>query len=177
MFVMVMYNLFIFVAVGERSYLYYLIVVVCMPLLLASLNGFAFQYLWPNATQWNDQAILIFLAGSIIFIPNFLKAHELKGIYRSLGYTLVLAQSVIAELVFFLPYSIVIKILIPFAIAACIYGISFSVYRWNSGGTSVRYFTIAGIALLPANMLWKFRNRPQIHWSGGYRNEPRNWKS
>ncbi|HAC30365.1 MAG TPA: diguanylate cyclase, partial [Marinobacter hydrocarbonoclasticus] len=53
--VMMLYNLFVFMAVGERSFLYYVGYIASMPLFLASLHGVAFQYLWPEATWWNDQ--------------------------------------------------------------------------------------------------------------------------
>jgi hypothetical protein len=60
-------NLFVYRAVGERSFLYYVGYIAAMPLFLASLHGLSFQYLWPDATWWNDRAIIVFLNLTIFF--------------------------------------------------------------------------------------------------------------
>ena len=90
MFVMVMYNLFVYLAVGERNYLYYVLFVCSMPLFLASLSGFAFQYLWPNYPQWNDPAILVTLSSAVafgsLFTHNFLRLYELRAPICYAGY-------------------------------------------------------------------------------------------
>tara|TARA_R110000850_G_scaffold88364_1_gene189784 strand:- start:2556 stop:3740 length:1185 start_codon:yes stop_codon:yes gene_type:complete len=65
--VMILYNLFVYMAVGERSFLHYVGYISAMPLFLASLHGVAFQYLWPEATWWNDQAIIVFLNLVVLF--------------------------------------------------------------------------------------------------------------
>ncbi len=69
--VMILYNLFVYRAVGERSFLYYVGYIAAMPLFLASLHGVSFQYLWPHATWWNDQAIIVFLNLAIVFGATF----------------------------------------------------------------------------------------------------------
>ncbi|AUM11840.1 sensor domain-containing diguanylate cyclase [Ketobacter alkanivorans] len=157
MFVMVMYNLFVYLAVGERNYLYYVLFVCCMPLFLASLSGFAFQYLWPEFTQWNDQAILVTLSASIIFgslfTHHFLNASELRNFNRFAAYMLACGATLIIILAFTLPYNIVIRILIPFAAVTCCWGFSLGMYRWFSGGLSAKYYTIAWSSLLSGGVI------------------------
>ncbi|WP_236675915.1 7TM diverse intracellular signaling domain-containing protein [Chryseolinea lacunae] len=50
------YNLLMFVAVHERHYLYYILYLLGIGLYEMSSDGIAFQYLWPNATEWNQYA-------------------------------------------------------------------------------------------------------------------------
>ena len=160
MFVMVVYNLFVYLAVGERNYLYYVLFVCSMPLFLASLSGFAFQYLWPNYTQWNDQAILVTLSAAVafgsLFTHNFLRLYELKGPIRYAGYVCAAGAVVIIVMALFLPYNIVIRTLIPFAGVVCCYGFSSGVFRWYSGGLSAKYYTIAWSSLLSGGIILAF---------------------
>ena len=67
MLIMVLYNLFVFLSVRESNYLYYVLYVASMTAFIGSLHGVNFQYLWPNAVHWNDQSIVVFLAGVVIF--------------------------------------------------------------------------------------------------------------
>lgn len=71
MLVMVIYNLFLYLSVGDKSYLYYVIYVSSMGLFTISLYGIGFQYLWPNSLWWNDQSIVIFLSLTIVFGSQF----------------------------------------------------------------------------------------------------------
>ena len=47
---MALYNLFLFIYVKDLSYLFYVMYIVSFGLLQMSLNGLAFQYVWPNST-------------------------------------------------------------------------------------------------------------------------------
>lgn len=62
MLVMILYNLFIYFTVRDKSYLYYVIYITCMLLTQASLQGYSFQYLWPNN--------LVFTKYSLIILPS-----------------------------------------------------------------------------------------------------------
>lgn len=157
MFVMIMYNLFVYLVVGERNYLYYVIFVLCTPLFMASLNGYAFQYLWPHFTQWNDQAILVSLSGVVmfgaLFTYRFLDLNKLHATYRWLATALIAGGVAIVVMTFYLPYSTVIRILIPFAALACIYAFTSGALRWRDGSLSARYYTVAWSALLGGGII------------------------
>ena len=157
MFVMIMYNLFVYLVVGERNYLYYVMFVMCMPLFLASLNGFAFQYLWPNFTQWNDQSIIVALSGVVlfgsIFTFRFLELSKMHAAYRWISVALNVGALVIIGLSFYLSYRIMIHILIPFASLACIYALVSGCMCWMGGGLSARYYTVAWSSLLGGGVI------------------------
>ena len=50
------YNLLMFAAVRERHYIYYILYLLSIGLYEMSADGIAFQYLWPDAVEWNQYA-------------------------------------------------------------------------------------------------------------------------
>ncbi|MDY6797510.1 MAG: 7TM-DISM domain-containing protein, partial [Pseudomonadota bacterium] len=48
------YNLLIYMAVRERSYLYYVLYVMSMASLTAAIHGVSFRAFWPNNPGWNE---------------------------------------------------------------------------------------------------------------------------
>lgn len=147
MVVMAIYNLFIFLAIGERSYLYYVMFICCTPLFLSSLTGFSFQHLWPHATHWNDQAIIVSLSGvvffGILFTWEFLKLSQQHILIKSIAQFFLFSSFLTAGLSFFITYNTGIRIIIPLATLACAYCLFMGYYRWNSGEISARYYAVA----------------------------------
>jgi len=160
MLIMVMYNFFVFLGVGDRNYLFYVLFVICMPMFIASLTGFSFQYLWPEATQWNDQSILVLLSGAlffgVLFTHYLLEAYKLKGLSGKIGPTIAAGSSVLILASFILPYNIMITVVISYACLACTYCISLGIYRWWQGEKSARFYTIAWASLLVGGVALAF---------------------
>lgn len=51
MVVMLLYNTFIYISTRDKSYLYYVLYLICVILTQSSILGYSFQYLWPNVPQ------------------------------------------------------------------------------------------------------------------------------
>lgn len=168
MLVMVLYNLFVYLAIGERNYLYYVLYVLCMPLFLASLNGLAFQYLWPGATQWNDQAIIVSLAGvvlfGLLFTNRFLQLRQHLPIVAPALWAIAVAAAGIIAASFFVSYAIMIRVLIGVAVVACLGGLFVGCVRWLQGDVTARFYTIAWSSMLLGGIILalnKFHFLPQ----------------
>lgn len=60
------YNLLMFAAVRERHYIYYILYLLSIGLYEMSADGIAYQYLWPNAIEWNQYApgLMLYLAST-----------------------------------------------------------------------------------------------------------------
>ena len=167
--VMIIYNLFVYRAVAEKSYLYYVACITCMALFLASLNSLTFQYVWPTATWWNDQSIVFFLNGVIffggLFTIEFLSINPASE--RVLNRFILLFSGVggiLMLLSLILPYQLVIRPTIYVATAMCVTLILVGSYRWSKGDVSARYFTVAWFSLLAGGIvlaLNKFTLLPQ----------------
>src|SRR3990167_5522531 len=91
MLVIAVYNLLIYFVLGERTYILYVGYVLCMPAFLASLGGHTFRYFWPTLTEWNDESIIVFLAGVVIFAATFTRRFlDLRSLDRGLDMALIL---------------------------------------------------------------------------------------
>lgn len=58
---LIVYNIFLFVSIKDIHFLYYIFFVVFYMLFQMTLNGFAFQYLWPNAIWWANNSLPLFM--------------------------------------------------------------------------------------------------------------------
>lgn len=65
------YNLMMYLAVRQVQYLYYVLYNLCVGLFEMCVDGIAYQYLWPNAPEWNQYAYGIALYGVSIFALQF----------------------------------------------------------------------------------------------------------
>lgn len=61
---MILFNLLLFIALRDVIYLLYVSFVTCMALAIASENGLAKEFLWPDATLWAD--ISSFVGNSLV---------------------------------------------------------------------------------------------------------------
>ncbi len=94
--VMILYNLFLFITIKDTSYLYYVLFIFGFMIFQLTLNGFSFQYLWPNSIWWanNNLPFFIFFAymfgamftRSILYTRKFLpKADRVLYYFQYLG--------------------------------------------------------------------------------------------
>ncbi len=78
--VMAIYNLFIYLTVRDRSYLYYVSYIIFVGLTQVVLQGYGFKYLWPNSVWLVLQSTFLVpvLNGwtAILFVKNFLNTKE-----------------------------------------------------------------------------------------------------
>lgn len=157
MLVMILYNLFIFLSVRENNYFYYVLYVICMVLFIASLNGVSFQYLWPDAVDWNDRAIVFFLAGVVLFATQFtikfLRVREVFPRTHHIGTAMVVISLLAMPGALLLPYTIMIRLVIGWSICCITIAITVGVYRWVKGDSSAKYYCIAWCTLLAGGVI------------------------
>jgi hypothetical protein len=65
------YNLIMFVAIRQKQYLYYVLYNLSVGFFEMSTDGIAYQYLWPNATAWNQVSYAFALCATSIFALLF----------------------------------------------------------------------------------------------------------
>lgn len=148
LFVIALYNFLVFTVLRQRAYIYYVAYITCLTGFAASIYGLSFRYLWPNAVHWNDQAILVSLAGLVLFASIFcwvfldVKTFKQKFvIYFFKLYFVILPVLVIASFIF--PYYVMIKLLILFGVLACGLGFAAGILAWYEGRPSAKYYTVA----------------------------------
>jgi signal transduction histidine kinase len=78
--IMFFYNLFIYFAVRDKSYLYYVVFVIFGGLTQIGIKGINFQYLWPNHPGFELKSVVMFacIAGmsTLFFTRNFLHTKD-----------------------------------------------------------------------------------------------------
>jgi diguanylate cyclase (GGDEF)-like protein len=86
---LVLYNLILYLAIGERAYLYYSLYVLTFGSVWTSRTGFLFEYLWPRHPLVEAESQYYLVALSIIFSSLFVRhflatRDQSKGVDRTL---------------------------------------------------------------------------------------------
>lgn len=152
MIVMTVYNLFVFLAVREKNFILYVCFAFSLPMFIAGIKGFSFEYLWPNHPQWNDLAIIWPLCLAVLFgalfTESFLKIKQL-GRWATLLFRIQQGSIVLLLLLsHVVDYQLIISILIPATTVSCTMGLLFGMIMWNRSGLSAKYYTVGWSAFL-----------------------------
>ncbi len=120
MIIMVVYNLIIFISSRDVSYLFYSIFISTWIVLQMCLNGYAFQYLWPNAIWWANSSLPFFIAmtyGTVgIFFIFFLELRKHPRFFRmGIWFFCIIPAFVLSGLSLIVQYSVAIKMTTVFA--------------------------------------------------------------
>lgn len=69
--VMMLYNLFLFITIQERVYLYYILYLLFYVGMQAGIDGLTFKYLWPDWPWWHNHSAHFFVSMSPLFLIQF----------------------------------------------------------------------------------------------------------
>jgi len=69
--VMIIYNLFLFFSLRDRSYIYYVFYISCVAFSLSISNGLAYEYIWPNSPWLQNNAMRISISLSVFWLLLF----------------------------------------------------------------------------------------------------------
>jgi PAS domain-containing protein len=109
---MLFYNLFLLIFTRDRNYLSYILYISFFGMFQMSMNGLAFQYLWPDHIWWGKHAnpfligMSCFLAA--LFSLRFLDMPKYTPVFSRIMTGLMIAGGLLAAASFFVPYSITI---------------------------------------------------------------------
>lgn len=152
MLVMLIYNLILFFGIRDWNYLLYVLWITFIAGFLASFNGLAFQYIWPEATTWNDQSIAVLLSLANVFGVGFSIAF--LQLRRNLPRATPALQSMIvlgliATLVaLWLPYQLAIKFAIFNAVISILLIMAAAIHLWSAGFRPARLFILSWSSVL-----------------------------
>ena len=156
LWLMLFYNFFIFIAIKDRVYLFYVIHIFACMVASYTYDGSAFQYLWPNTPELNSKVFPIFngliQATSIIFMLELLQVLKTQTWYRTYFLGLLGIVSFFPILGAILPYSKIVPVEVLFSLlvngSAMLLGISLSI----KGNRSAQFYTVA-IALFMVGLV------------------------
>ncbi len=160
MLIMIVYNLFIYISLKDREYLYYILYIFFVTLFYASLKGFSFQYFWPNTPNFNyyipslATIINIFAA---IFIIHLLQTKKNvpklnTGIKIFIGFFII---SIILNI--FGQYALSTNLSQLFTVLFSIYLIILGITCYRLNVKSAKFFLIAWTLYLIAVVVFIFK--------------------
>ena len=151
LFVMVFYNLFIYLATRRIAYLHYVGFVISFGILQSGLKGSGFQFIWPNIVSLNDFSIATGGAFSLLFLTLFsrlfLQLDEVNSLKKVNNIMLAISFGFIF-LSFIVSYKAIITPLAIVVIVSAIIVIIFAILRYRQGFKDARYYLLAWLALV-----------------------------
>ncbi|GAB4487157.1 MAG: hypothetical protein OHK0045_07250 [Raineya sp.] len=155
--IMAIYNLVLYFAIRNKSYLYYFIYTIFYGLAQLSLNGHSFQHLWPNALWWANAVVPIGLClgglGAILFLISFLDTEKYLPRFQKFLWVLVGLFGMFALLGFVLPYSIAVRIGTVGMLLVGLVELVVGIWVWRLGNRSAIYFIISWALFLVGIMI------------------------
>lgn len=152
MFVMILYNLFIFFALNDENYLYYVASIVFAALFFSSLSGHSFQYLWFDSVWFANRIIPISMGGwalsSAVFAKSFLNMKKYSKALNILLIAVMIASVGIILLALFASYAISTRFGAGVLAINCLLMIVSGFTAWYKGNRAARFFTFAWLSLL-----------------------------
>lgn len=157
MLVMAVYNLLVFFAVRDASYLYYVIYVISMVTLVAAIDGITFKALWPDTQGFNDKVLIIALSGMVfapsMFTRKFLHLKRSRPWLSGAMASLAVLSFFTAAAAFFLPYLHLMLFTILAAAIVIFLCLSSGIIRWWDGFHAARYYILAWSFMLGGGLI------------------------
>lgn len=152
MLVIIIYNFFIYLSVRDKSYIYYVVYVILILLTQTSVQGYTFQYLWPNSPVFAKYSLFIFpsLVGiaSISFMNVFLKVnHFYSGLYK-ISFYLFIPYIISIALAIFKQFNLSFILMEMNAMVVSIFMLYTAAMIVKSKYSPSKYFLIAWIIFL-----------------------------
>jgi len=157
-FSLVFYNLILFVSFRDKTFLYYVLYVSIFALFQAVLNGFAFEYLWPNNPLWANQAVITLMPLMFIamcqFCRSFLELERNSKFFDRVLLTVMGIYSALAVASLFVGYQLLVQFetAMVFVLIIAIIGAIVSALR--TGYRPAIYFALAWAVLIIGMVLY-----------------------
>ncbi|MEW6525715.1 MAG: 7TM diverse intracellular signaling domain-containing protein [Spirochaetota bacterium] len=162
MIIMVIFNLFVFVSIRDISYLLYVLFIASWILLQMSLNGYAYQYLWPNHVWWGNNSLPFFMALTITSCSIFLlRATDVLWKSRKMiiaNMVLIIIPGIIIVLSSLaIQYKLAIKIATGFTIYAVSVLFPMQAYALLKKSRIARFFAVGFLGLSIGVLLYALK--------------------
>ena len=159
--IIIIHSLFIFISTRDASYGYYVIWIAAFGMYQLTLNGFSYQYLWPDSVSWANTCLPLFIfvaAGAgTQFSRVFLHAAEGSRLVNRALIAVTAACVIGALLSLFLPYAIAIRIGTIGSIIVTVTLFGVGIYAWLKGFRPARFYVAAFSLILVGIALYAFK--------------------
>jgi diguanylate cyclase (GGDEF)-like protein len=156
------YNFLLWLALRDRAFLLYVVFVLGCGVGIASIYGFAGQFLWPDWIEWSNRALSTGIAIAGIVGPLFTRAfldtrRRAPGWHRALGAVAWLHVAVLG-LALFGPLRLGMQTMSATTMLGCAAMLGCGIACALRGDPGARLFVLAWAALLLGGVLMALRN-------------------
>lgn len=154
---MIVYNLFTYVVTREPGFLNYSLYVTCTGLLVSSLSGAGYRYLWPASTWLQERAVILFGAAAIMCASLFI--YHLLNVGRNsprfgIGLKVIsVIMGTLAALSLLLSYESLIRVFLAMVLFFGFYIVTMAIWLTIKKVRYAQLFIVAWTALILAVMI------------------------
>lgn len=156
--IMIVYNLFVYLSVKDRSYFFYVLYLVFIVLTQMTIEGYTYKYLWPNSAfiEKHALAFLSSAAGIVLalFVQSILQTRKFsRKIHNFLNLIVLLFLAAILVQIF---ASIQVSFIVMqnVMLAGSIFTMYAAVAVYRKGQKSARFFLYAWSALIAGSVIF-----------------------
>ncbi len=154
--VMVVYNIFLYSSLRLRSYLWYVLLIFAVSMTQLTLNGFAYQFLWPDFPWWNNRSIVFSIALSnlagALFVNKFLDVQQYAKIWSRILHMLT-AFNIGILIVLMMSYSLALHLVTLSTILFIPVVLTTTILCWKRGNKAARYLFFAWFIFLLTGLI------------------------
>ncbi|PCI51443.1 MAG: hypothetical protein COB51_01920, partial [Moraxellaceae bacterium] len=145
--VMLIYNLFLFLSIKEKTYFIYTLHILFFGIFTVTIDGFGAQFLWPNTTWINSSGLLFNASVSVFFILLFtkvaLQTHKFSPASNWILKTEIILLSIICSVAIIIQTPPILQIYSLLMAVFCISVFLISIRVYLAGNKSARFFILA----------------------------------
>ncbi|MDX1693779.1 MAG: EAL domain-containing protein [Ketobacteraceae bacterium] len=150
--IMVLFNLFIYFSLREKSYLYYIGFIFCFVMTQAAMTGFAQQFIWPDKPHLNQVSVLFFVPATMVFAAlfsmEFLSLKNRLPLFNRFLRVTVVVNCISCALSTVLPYSISTRFSVALVFPTSLALLAIGPILWARGVKDARFYTVAWFTLV-----------------------------
>ncbi|MFE8070296.1 7TM diverse intracellular signaling domain-containing protein [Marinobacteraceae bacterium S3BR75-40.1] len=158
MLIMVLYNLFIYLSIRDRAYLYYVLGILCFLAAQACLDGLPWRFQLYDDPQWYDRDLPVMMNFTWIWLMQFSRhflqtrvtAPFLDKVMRFLAIAAFWAMGLSLVVDYTASIGVAIRITVLYALILGVIG----VVLWRSGNRLARYYTLAWFCYMTGVLLY-----------------------
>ena len=160
--VMILYNLFLYLGIRDRAYLWYVVYVAAFGLFMFARNGFAFQWMWPSSAWLGNNSHYLLITCAIVAAVQFTRqfldtAARTPRLDTALRIAAALGIVVVSATLAGWQRAAVLLVQAHSLVAVGL-GIVAAVLVWRSGYAPARFYIIAFGALMASSIFSVARN-------------------
>lgn len=167
------YNFFLWYSVRETNYLVYVSFVISFGLLLATMEGFSFQYIWPDVTWGNSKALIALCCSTLYlaikFNDDFLETCKYVPWLNTFTRNFLKILMVASIVCMLLPFRTAVIICLLLALIPACIAFPSAILSYRAGNKSARFFIYAWVTLIVCTYFYVLRQlglTPSLAFTG-----------